>query len=325
MYSLIEMLRYKRPEGTQTQREFCERFLEPTFGVPDIHGNYILKVGDKPNLCFAAHHDTVHNSEGMQQLIVMNEVVSVADPKTSNCLGADCTTGVYILLCMIEHGIEGVYVVHAAEEIGCRGSAALVFDDPDWLQQIDSVISFDRYGDKSIVTHQMGLRTCSDTFAKSFSDALGLPQLKGDDGGSYTDSNEYSYTVSECTNISVGYYGQHTKNETQDLEYLDLLVTALLAADWSKLVFTRDPSVIDSSWSYPYKTKVTSGSWSYDNKDKDDLLDIICNYPEEVAELLQTYGFTSYSLMEECQIEDASQYNSYLDNYANRVWNKRFM
>ena len=89
MHSIIEMLRYKRPEGTQTQREFCERFLEPTFGKPDIHGNYILQIGNKPNLCFTAHHDTVHNSEGMQQLIVMNDVVSVADSKISNCLGAD--------------------------------------------------------------------------------------------------------------------------------------------------------------------------------------------------------------------------------------------
>ncbi len=121
---------------------FRERFLEPTFGKPDIHGNYILQIGDKPNLCFTAHHDTVHNSEGMQQLIVMNDVVSVADSKVSNCLGADCTTGVYILLCMIEHGIEGVYVVHAAEEVGCRGSGAIVFDDAEWIHQLDAVISF---------------------------------------------------------------------------------------------------------------------------------------------------------------------------------------
>ena len=96
-YSLIEMLRYKRPEGSVTQREFCKRFLEPTFGRPDRHGNYVHIVGDKPNLCFTAHHDTVHKDDGMQQLIVMNDVVSVADPKKSSCLGADCTTGVWLM------------------------------------------------------------------------------------------------------------------------------------------------------------------------------------------------------------------------------------
>jgi hypothetical protein len=82
MYSLIEMLRYKRPEGSQTQKEFCKRFLEPTFGLPDLHGNYILSVGDNPNLCFTAHHDTVHRLEGMQNVLVINDVVSVADATT---------------------------------------------------------------------------------------------------------------------------------------------------------------------------------------------------------------------------------------------------
>src|SRR6056300_403287 len=105
MYSLIEMLRYKRPEGSLTQREFCKRFLEPTFGRPDDHGNYIHIVGDKPNLCFTSHHDTVHKTDGMQKLVVTNDVVSVANSKESNCLGADCTTGVWLMLGMIEEGV----------------------------------------------------------------------------------------------------------------------------------------------------------------------------------------------------------------------------
>ena len=179
-HSLIEMLRYKRPEGSLTQREFCKRFLEPTFGRPDQHGNYVHIVGDKPNLCFTAHHDTVHKDDGMQQLIVMNDVVSVADPKKSSCLGADCTTGVWLMLGMIDYGVEGVYVVHAAEEVGCKGSRALVNDFPEWLGHIDAVISFDRYGTESVITHQMGLRTASDAFAVSFAKALNLPQLKAE-------------------------------------------------------------------------------------------------------------------------------------------------
>ena len=86
MYSLIEMLGYKRPEGTATQREFCERFLEPIFGLPDIHGNYIHMIGDKPRLCFTAHHDTVHKTEGLQKLVVANDVVSVADATDTTSL-----------------------------------------------------------------------------------------------------------------------------------------------------------------------------------------------------------------------------------------------
>ena len=55
---------------------------------------------------------------------------------TSSCLGADCTTGIWLIMNMIEAKvIEGVYVIHAAEEVGCKGSRALVADDPEWLRQ----------------------------------------------------------------------------------------------------------------------------------------------------------------------------------------------
>ena len=285
------------------------------FGEPDEHGNYVTQVGYEPHLCFTAHHDTVHKTEGMQKIVVTNDIVSVADSKTSNCLGADCTTGIYIMLHMIEAGIEGTYVVHAAEEVGCKGSAALVDDMPDWMMYTKAVISFDRYGDKSVITHQMGMRTASDEFARSFSDALKMPQLKPDDGGSYTDSNEYSMLIPECTNISVGYYGQHGVNETQDLEYLDQLIAALETADWSKLVFKRDPSVVESLY-------YNKGSYAIDNtkenSDVDALMDLVIDYPQAVAELLSSYGFTPYSLMEECQIDDMSHFYNYMDNYASR-------
>ena len=311
-HSLIEMLRYKRPEGSLTQREFCKRFLEPTFGRPDKHGNYIHIVGKKPNLCFTAHHDTVHKDDGMQQLVVMNDVVSIADPKTSNCLGADCTTGIWLILGMIEEGVEGVYVIHAAEEVGCKGSSALVSDNPKWLGQIDAVISFDRYGDKSVITHQMGIRTASDAFAKSFAEALNLPQLQADDSGSYTDSNEYALDVSECTNISVGYYGQHGVNETQDLDFADVLLTALCLADWSKLVFERDPTKVEDTWGYSSKYSKSDEVNTYQ------LEELVIDYPHKIAQLLDAYGFTPYSLMEECQIDDMSQYYNYYDNYGSR-------
>ena len=315
MHSLVEMLRYMRPEGSFTQKEFCKRFLEPVFGEPDEHGNYVTQVGFEPHICFTAHHDTVHKQEGMQKVVVTNDVVSVADSKTSSCLGADCTTGIYIILHMIEAGIEGTYVIHAAEEVGCKGSAALVDDMPDWLIYTKAVISFDRYGDKSVITHQMGMRTASDEFAQSFSDALKMPQLKADDGGSYTDSNEYSLLIPECTNISVGYYGQHGVNETQDLDYLDHLIAALETADWSKLVFKRDPSVMESLY---YDKRSYTIDNTKDKADVDALMDLVIEYPQAVAEMLREYGWTPMSLMEECQIDDMSHYYNYMDNYATR-------
>ena len=321
MYSLIEMLRYKRPQGTQTQDEFCERFLEPHFGLPDRHGNYILSIGETPTLCFASHHDTVHRTEGLQQLVVTSNVVSVADTSISSCLGADCTTGVWLMLGMIEAGIEGVYVVHAAEEVGCVGSSALVKDNPYWLTGIDAVISFDRYGDTSVITHQMGKRTASSEFATSFADAVDLPQLIADPNGSYTDSNEYADVVSECTNISVGYYGQHGVNETQDLEFADLLMYKLCAADWSKLVIARDPSLYESqyeddnywsrNWSRLYD-EVSSPDMS-DDYDRESIISLIENNTCAVADMLIKMGMTADLLAEEVGVDDSRYINDYIN------------
>tara|TARA_B110000503_G_scaffold137421_1_gene221584 strand:- start:1070 stop:2011 length:942 start_codon:yes stop_codon:yes gene_type:complete len=313
MYSLVEMLRYKRPEGSQTQRDFCKRFLEPHFGMPDTHGNYVLVLGDEPRLCFTAHHDTVHKTEGMQKLVVTNNVVSIADSTVSSCLGADCTTGIWLMINMIEAGINATYVVHAGEEIGCVGSSNLVKDDPAWLRHTDAVISFDRYGDKSIITHQMGMRTASDEFAKSFSMALDMPQLRADNTGSYTDSNEYAYLISECTNISVGYYGQHGVNETQDLDYADLLSERLLNADWNTIIIARDTSLIEDLYheeKYAYKP--------YDKHELDDMRMLLEDHPEAIAKLLLEYGFSKDVMLEEAHI----QYDDYFwDNYAS----KRYM
>ena len=233
----LEMVSYKRPQGSKSQNKFCRRFIRPIFGVPDVHGNYtkIINDGDKlPHVAFMAHHDTVHREGGRQTPIAEAEFVKIA----ADCLGADCTTGVYIILRMIEANIPGVYVIHAAEEIGCVGSRALVKDTPEWFTHVKAAISFDRKGYYSIITHQLGRRTCSDAFAHSLAGILG-GDFETDPTGAYTDSNEYVDYIPECTNLSVGYFNQHTSKEFQDVAFMEALITDLIAADWSKLVIER--------------------------------------------------------------------------------------
>jgi hypothetical protein len=278
MKTFIEMLEYMRPESGKGQSNFCNRFLRPVFGKPDEFGNYILRVGQS-RIAFMAHHDTVHDKSGKQIVEVINNIAMLPEKTESSCLGADCTSGVWLMLEMVKAGIAGVYVVHAGEEIGCVGSRAIVDVNPIWLDNIDAAISFDRRGFDSIVTHQMGMRTCSHKFAVSLSDILGL-YMKPDDTGSYTDSNEYAGIVPECTNISVGYFGQHSKRETQDLTFLSVLRDALLVADFSGLVIERNPA----------------DSFIYSN---DSIEDIIADNPECVAEILADLGYTAESLLEE--------------------------
>jgi len=197
----------------------------------------------------------------------------------------------------------------------------MVRDYPMWLTYTKAVISFDRYGDNSVITHQMGFRTASDAFANSFADALSMPQLKPDTGGSYTDSNEYAEIVPECTNISVGYYSQHSTTESQDLAYLEKLVYALENADWSKLVYERDPTIIETinrGGRYGYSLGYDDyglGSFKYESSmdNVGQLFEIVADNPFAVAELLDSLGMTPLDLMEECNIDDPNLYNKIQD------------
>jgi len=324
-HNFQEMLSYMRPEGSIHQKKFCRRYIEPTFGKSDEHGNYTKIIGDKPDVAFMAHHDTVHKDSGRSDVKLSNGFYTVESSKTTtergfqtfspNCLGADCTTGVYIILKMIEAKVPGVYVIHAGEEIGCVGSRALVFDNPDWISHVKYAISFDRKGYSSIITHQLGLRTCSDKFGESLATVLDL-HYELDNTGAYTDSNEYAFVIPECTNISVGYFNQHTHSESQDKVFLDMLIEKLIAADWSKLVCERDPSKYESL--YPKKGYSTFGARGWeDYYPEDDYMDIgpepsaggtilamaeiIEKHPTIVAYLLNDLGYDAYDLLDEIQ------------------------
>lgn len=299
---LIRMLSYMRPSGSMTERKFCEVYLAPVCDYDDEHGNYIKIIGDRPNICFTSHYDTVHKRDGFQKVIVDGSTAT----SDADCLGADCTTGVWLMLGMIEAGVEGVYVFHAAEELGCIGSSSLVQDYPAWLIEIDFCISFDRYGTTSIITEQSRGVTASDGFAKSFAKAVGIPTLKSDPYGVYTDSNEYAGIVPECTNISVGYYNQHTSRESQDLDFAVMLLEKLCNASWELLEVHRDPTLLPDTYSY------STGYFhdAYSSDDRDALEALLMDRPSTMANLLMEYGFTLETIAEDLQLS-VSDVNTY--------------
>jgi hypothetical protein len=306
--TLVEMLGYMRPQDSTAQEMFCDKYLLPVMGKPDKNGNYTLSVGNRPNIAFMAHHDTVHRNGGLHKPQVSKGIVSTK----ADCLGADCTTGVWLILAMIQANVTGLYVVHAAEEVGCIGSRAIVDYNPSWIADTQAAISFDRRGYDSIVTHQMGERTASDAFAVSLNDALGM-QMKPDSTGSYTDSNEYAYVIDECTNISVGYRGQHTSHETQDLPFAMALRDRLIQADWTTIVVKRDAAIAYDDYKAAYKGYAQGGNYNsyqdtYGNGRYDDdrftselmtMADLVYENPDEIADLLLSYGFNLNDLREE--------------------------
>lgn len=323
---LLNMLTYCRPEGSKAQKDFCVRFIEPLMGKPDEFGNYILinnnlnLDSEFPNIAFMAHHDTVHRKSGMQKL----EVFSGKGPNgifdcvmsDSNCLGADCTTGVWLILEMIKADVPGIYIVHAGEEIGGIGSSSLVKSNPDFLSSLDFAISFDRYGTNSIITHQSCGRCCSESFSEDLESILNL-NLKSDSTGTYTDSAEYVGVVSECTNISVGYYNQHTQKEYQDIDFAILLRKRLIDADWSKLKPYRDPTTTEYDYFRNYLSGYRDGSgynkdsgWYeyYDDEpgveypsDNYGMKRLVKDYPTAIAALLEDWGLNEKDLEQHIQ------------------------
>ncbi|HEY6019014.1 MAG TPA: hypothetical protein VIY48_03710, partial [Candidatus Paceibacterota bacterium] len=118
------------------------------------------------------------------------------------------------------------------------GSKWIVQNNKDSVKDIKFAIAFDRKDVGSIITYQRGTRCCSDEFANSLADQLGLGH-KCDDGGLFTDTASYVDLIPECTNVSVGYFDAHCNTERINLDYLFKLRDALLKIDTTKLVEKR--------------------------------------------------------------------------------------
>ena len=230
--TFLKLTNHTYPYGKEF---YLEKFLPKGF-KKDKYGNYYYKIG-KSKTIFACHLDTA-----CKKYEKVNHVIDGKMIKTNGktILGADDKAGMVVLLYMIEQNIPGTYYFFVGEEVGCIGSKAASAKDN--FSNYNSIISFDRRDTCSIITHQSWERCCSDDFANALSNAyidLGL-ELKPDDGGVYTDSAEFTDVISECTNISVGYYKEHTHEESQDIDFLEKLCMASAIIDWENLPIVRD-------------------------------------------------------------------------------------
>lgn len=297
---ILELFSYKRPAGSVTEAAFIERFLQPLGFVRDQHRNLRLTVGDDPSILFSAHVDTVHSTEGTQRLDYRDGILKLTRRERqgrSNCLGADDTAGVWLIMEMVKAGVPGHYIIHHAEESGCVGSSDLARSSPEFLRGFSAAIAFDRAGYGDVITHQMGRRCASESFALSLAGQLGGTYMP-DPTGSYTDTNEYAHLIPECTNISVGYRRQHSKDETQDVRFLIGLRDKLVSLDWAALVIARDVSDMEDYYDWGYG----SGSrWrSYDmTGGSAEMVELVREYPEVVADILEAYGISRLDVMDE--------------------------
>ena len=243
LQELLTMLATMRPADSREERRFVERWVAPLGTAIDRTGNHTLRIGDAPVL-WSCHTDTVHRRSGRQKIAVTGDKIQLAPFSGASCLGADCTTGVWLMREMILARVPGLYVFHAGEEIGGIGSQYIASHRPGLLAGIEYAIAFDRARRDSVITHQAGGRCCSTEFAVSIAE-----QLPGnyclDAGGTFTDTANYMDIIPECSNISIGYEHAHSRLETQSVSHALALRKALLQIKPERFVCARDPAAFD--------------------------------------------------------------------------------
>ena len=271
---LIEMHTYKRPAGSRHERKFINRYLVSAGCVSDAFGNYSLMVGNRPDVVWSTHTDTVHKVTGRQRVYLESD--GTLGTHNGDCLGADDTAGVWLLCEMIRRGVPGRYVFHYGEERGCIGSRSLVASAPAWLADARMVIALDRKGTADVITHQCGNRTCSDDFAHAIADQFNAQGLRYEpsDWGMFTDSESYADDVAECTNLSIGYSGAHSARETLDTRHALALLDCLCALDTSVLPVVRIPGARDD-----YQDALVLKYLTNEDIADDDTLPVAGNFP----------------------------------------------
>jgi hypothetical protein len=251
----LKLTKRTYPYGTETQ---LVSFLPKGYFM-DKHGNYYYKIGDS-RTAFTCHLDTACKTQTIVNHKIEKNIIST-DGKS--ILGADDKAGMTVLLYMMEKNVPGLYCFFIGEEVGCIGSGKACYDDQ--FNNYDRMVSFDRRGTKSIITFQSSKRCCSDEFANELATRMNKfgMSMEPDNTGVYTDSAEFVDVIPECTNISVGYYREHTHFEHQDIDHLIKLCIAVTKINWETLPVKRDKTKVEYK-SYSYSSYNSKGWSSYD-------------------------------------------------------------
>jgi hypothetical protein len=328
---LQDILRLKRGHGSLGEQMMIDEVIMPYepeifYDPKGITLAYHIQVGNTKTL-FSAHTDTVHG-RSLSKLAKIGGAPAQEDPHNDidvnlftnmisakgDVLGADDGAGLWLLLEMIDAGVPGSYLLHRGEECGGIGSRGMAAHWSDFIKTFDRAIAFDRKGTHSVITHQSRGRCCSDEFAVALSAALGDDTyfFQPDDGGVFTDTANYTDDIGECTNVSIGYFNEHTHNESLDLDYLFNLRKVCLTVDWEALPSVRKAGECDPADHYGYNWRggsysgMSMTSWNkefeyYNRKganassitledvwgmEFEDMVDLCIDYPESAAEIM---------------------------------------
>jgi len=214
----------------------------------DEYGNYFVKVGDSKTL-FVTHLDNA-----VKQKLHVTKVEYQKDGhdfvKTDGftILGADDKTGIVMMINMIDNNIPGMYYFFIGEEVGLVGSLLYYKEKPEFFENYERCIAFDRKGYGSIINRMKGRYCCSNAFVGALSGEFAKTGMKfsADPYGVGTDSASFMNIIPECANLSVGYFNEHSYKEEQNIDYMLEMCDALIDIDWEDLPTVRIPKNWDT-------------------------------------------------------------------------------
>jgi hypothetical protein len=201
-----------------------------------------MKIGNSKTV-FTCHMDTAAYKYERVNHVIQGDMV-MTDGTT--VLSGDDKCGMTILLYMIYRKVPGTYYFFQGEESGMVGAHCILSRNKDFFLDYDRMVSFDRRAYHSVITHQMGRRGCSEEFANALAGELNQFgfNYRPDSTGIFTDSASFIGLIPEATNLSVGYFNEHSHSERADINFLTRLSRAACKVNWESLPIgdkSKDP------------------------------------------------------------------------------------
>ena len=223
----------------------------------DTIGNYFLKIGQSKTL-FTCHLDCYCKTKEKVNHVIEGNIIKTDE---TTILGGDNKAGVTAILYMISQGVPGTYYFFIGEEPilsgGMYGSTNLASQSPEFLKQYDRAVAFDRKKKGSIISRQAAQVCCSPEFVDALAKEFTMQgvAMQNDPTGYYTDTGAFLEQISECTNISIGVWNEHHKNEYVDIDYVETVAKAACNVAWENLPKVREAG----EWVKNEPRRVTKG------------------------------------------------------------------
>lgn len=202
-YKLMKIFKMEQGEV----KEYAKKVLKQHGYTPNLGDGFIMAQGDLP-VILVAHMDTVFKTPKYVAYDIKKGIMSA---KTG--LGADDRAGIYSILNIVESGYRPSILFLEDEEVGCIGAKWFITNKSAKSLKGNFFIELDRKGKDDAVYYD-----CINSDFSDYIESFGFkPQY-----GAYSDISVICPSFDLAgVNLSIGYYDQHTPNETLNINEME--------------------------------------------------------------------------------------------------------